>query len=218
MNDLIKITEEQAEAELRTFRADRALAGAAELVMHVRSIAISGDGERGETLPEWTAPMRITAADDSDAVYAQLLNWVDYWTRELGYRPPALARVAWSNQREAQGFRPSTTPEGASALVSVLVTWLRIRREQIQTHPAAPAYEEDVTAFLGELRGRYALEPRKPRPAAPRACTLCGEFAVQADWYGVDVKDVEVKCSMCGHEVPVASYRRVLEWLPERSA
>lgn len=216
----VDLTEEEAEAAVRTHRADGLLALAPELILHVRSIASSGDSERGETLPEWSAPMRITATDDSDAVYVQLLNWVSFWSDALGVKPPAVALVAWANAKEAQGFRAGTSPEGASLLVRLQTSWLRIRRDEIVRHASRVAYEADLIEFLGELRGKYPLEQRAPRKASPRPCEVCGAFAVRAEWWGPDDRDVEVKCQVCEHVVEVeveGSARKVLDWLPDRS-
>jgi hypothetical protein len=219
MNDMLtpEISEEEAAALLRSFRADRMLAKAAEVIVHVRAKATSGDQERGETLNEWSAPMRITSADAADEVYVQLLNWVSFWSAELQVAPPSSAIAAWSNMREAQGFRAGTSPEGAAALVTMQTMWLRLRREEIRAHASGPVYEDDVIRFLGELEGANPLEQRDPRPAYARPCPVCDVFAVRAEWFGPDIRDVAVECSHCGHVIGADSYRAVLSWLPERS-
>ncbi|UOE45490.1 hypothetical protein [Agromyces larvae] len=216
--DLTAETEDQAELRLLRHRARRNLTEAPDLLAHVRAIAISGRTEKGETLPEWAAPMRITAADDSDSVYAQLINWVGYWSEQLKSPPPSATIIAWSNARETQGFQASTTVEGAHLLTAMQTLWLAARDDLIAqyggSYPgAAQSYWADVDRMLRDLRSTYPLAPRPPRLVHPRPCPSCGVAAVSAEWNSEDIHDVQVWCSACGHVIPADSYAGILEWL-----
>jgi hypothetical protein len=193
-------------------RARRALGEASEIAMHVRGIAINGKVERGETLPEWSAPMRITAADDLDEMYAQIINWVIYWAETLEMQPPASTIVAWSNAKEVQGFRAGTTPEGAAMLVRLQTMWLLGRHEQIAGHAAGPDYLLDVSRFVFAINARYPSKEPRPKQVSPRPCPLCGEATVGAEWASEDVLDVTVACEHCGHQID-AKPSNILKWL-----
>ena len=218
MIDAIQETEEERDARIEAARlllerrTQKALQGASELALHVRSLAVNGKTERGETLPEWSAPMRITAVDDLDEVYAQLINWVSFWAETLEVAPPSTAVVAWSNLKEVQGFRAGTTPEGAQFLVRLQTMWLGVHAPQIRDNETVTVYQEDIVNVLGALRGKYPMAPRPPREISERPCTTCGEYSVGAEWNSDDLTDVTVQCAHCGEEYPT-SPRSIIDWL-----
>jgi hypothetical protein len=214
-------------AVLRDRRARRSLREAPGLVMYVRSVSIGGQSERGETLVEWSAPMRIAAADASDAVYAQLVDWVTYWAGVLEVAPPSSAVVASRNFQWAHksagfkdaavlGFKSGTTPEGAYLLVKLLTMWLLTHADRIvavEDAGAVEAYQDDVSRLVRELRGQFPTAPRPQRDVVSRECPKCCVEAVGAEWGSEDVRDVRVFCGSCGFVVPVKTYARVLEWV-----
>lgn len=213
MNDTIEETEDQAAARILAWRCSKALTGAGDLTLHVRSLALNGKTERGETLPEWSAPMRITAVDDVDAMYAQLINWVGFWSEALNSPPPSTAIVAWSNTTEPQGFRAGTSPLGARMLVQLLAMWLNVQAEAIEGHESAEVYRKDIVELLGTLRGRYPLAARPPKPISLRPCPVCDHNAVGAEWGSEDMLDVTVQCEHCGHVLPAAKPSELARWL-----
>jgi len=217
--------ERQAAALLLQSRCRKALAQVPDLIAYVRALSIGGQSERGETLPEWTAPMRITAAQDSDEVYAQLVDWVMFWVESLGSMPPAAAVVAWrdfhgshasAGYRDApiSGFRAGTTSEGAYALTRLLTSWLLIRFPDITEHASGETFFEDVAGFVFKLRAKYPIAPRPPKDVSPRPCPVCGEAAVGAEWNSPDVLDVTIACDHCGHVIE-GTPAQVAKWLPE---
>ncbi len=213
--------EERTEAEVLEWRCSRALREAPELTMHVRSLMVpgNGQGERGEEDPRERAPLRVTPTDVADHLFANLLLWVDYWAEELGEAVPVSASVAWSNYREVQGFRAGTSAEAAAALTARLTRCLESWSVGISRHAQGGVYHSEIVRLVGGVRGMFPLEARPERPVSPRACPTCGEYEVRADWWGVDVGDVEVRCSHCGWRAD-EDYRSLMAWIeaPDREA
>lgn len=211
---------ERAEAEVLEWRCTRALREAPELVMHVRSLIVpgNGQGERGEEDPRERAPLRVTPTDTADHMFANLLLWVDYWAEQLGQALPLPAAAAWSNFREVQGFRAGTTAEGAARLTGRVTRCLLDWSDGIARHTQGGVYHAEVVRLVGEVRGMFPLEVRPERPVSPRACPRCGEREVRADWWGVDRGDVEVRCFHCGWRAD-QDYRALMAWIeaPEQS-
>jgi hypothetical protein len=216
-------TEEQKLARIRHLRAQRALRDAPGLIMYVRSLI--DHTERGEVLAEYASPMRLTATDDADAFYTQLVDWVTNLAEQLDVAPPSTAMVASRNFQRAHqsagftdgqvtGFRAGTTPEGAHMLVRLLTMWLLTHAERISGLPSAEEYETDVTGILWALRGRYPTAPRRRTDVTPRPCSLCGELSVGAEWFSADVHDVVVSCANCGQEVAAGSFGMLaIDWM-----
>lgn len=229
MNDVIAETEEQtierleaervAAAQMTARLAKIALKQAPEIALHVRTMALAARTERGETLPEWSAPMRITAADDVDEMFARLIEWVLFWSTELESVASATAlawtrRVRGSDDFEPVGFRAGTSPEGASLLVQAQTIWLLTRAERIQEHESGEAFMRDVNDFVWAVRAKYPTAPRPPKQTSSRPCPVCGEFAVGAEWKSSDVLDVVVRCDSCGANLPTLP-AQVAKWLEE---
>lgn len=214
MTDTTAVDVELDEATTRALmsaRARRALDEAPGLVAYVRTLVVPSAGGISDGMPraaskEPPAPMRVDALDDSDSVYAQLINWVEFWAEALTVRPPATATVAWRNQREVQGFRPTTTPPGAGQLVGYLTTWLLIRHDDINRHTSGGAYFDDIAAIMWTLRARYPRAPRALRQVMPRPCPVCDHYAFGADWNSEDVADFTLRCEHCGYEEPAKQH------------
>lgn len=204
-------TEDQRIERVQQRRVQMALQHLPEALAYVRSIATNGQVERGETLPEWSAPMRIKAADDSDEVYANLINWVVYFAEDLKLATPSTAAVAWRNFKDTQGFRAGTSPEGALFLTKLQTMWLLVHFEQILAHPYSDNFRKNILELEGALRGAYPRTPGKPKQTHSRPCPVCKVAAVAADWFSSDPLDVRFVCTSCGYEVPPAQVQD--EWL-----
>jgi hypothetical protein len=197
--------------------------------MHVRSLATSGQTERGETLPTWSAPMRISAQDDLDLFYAQLADWVTYWAAVLDLNVPwlltAAARVVAGG--DVQGMRSALSPAGVWSLVNTLTGWLMTRFTAIDAcDPAGMAFQIDMAGLVHWLQAKYGLTEYRERVVAPRPCPICGALAVFVEFYptnsmptperrAVHAWEVEVKCDTCGFMAPIKSAKDVLPWLGE---
>lgn len=204
-------TDDQKRERIQLRRVQNALRHLPDAIGYVHTIAIGGQIERGETLKEWTAPMRITAADDADAAYVQLIEWVEHWSRFLTFAPPAGHAVAWRNlQAEHVGFRAGTTSEGVAFLVKLQTMWLLIRQEQIRLHPHGWNYFTAILDLEAGLRGKYPRSQRKERGTRSRPCPVCGQPSVGADWFSADPLDVRIACTSCGYQVPAAD---VEDWM-----
>lgn len=207
--ETIQETEEDRQERIQKWRLHRALGDAADLLAHVRSIAISGKVERGETLGEWSAPLRVSAVDDADEVYRLLVTWVIRLAREMHVAPPSVAVVAWSLRDEGLavdermlGFRAETTVEGAKLLVGIQTMWLLVHELSIERSVSAESYalyREQVLKGLWQLRVRYPMQQRRERSTEDRECPACGRWMVKASWFTDDMRDAEVRCYGCGH-------------------
>jgi hypothetical protein len=147
----------------------------------------------------------VDAVDESDAAYAQLLNWVAYWSETLHIAPPVTATYAWSNNREVQGFRAGVTPEGAAVLVRNSTMWLLLHQDKIERHQQAGAYFDDVAAIVWDLRKKFPRDGRGPRPVFPRPCPVCGDPSLGVEWRSEHLQDFIVVCSYCGFEGDTAA-------------
>lgn len=84
---------------LAAARARHWLGEAPGLVAYVRTLITPAGAQRSDGLPppaskEAPAPLRLDAVDESDAAYAQLLNWVAYWSETLHIAPSVTATYA----------------------------------------------------------------------------------------------------------------------------
>jgi hypothetical protein len=210
MAEMTLETPQQREARIHHARFIRALNNAPDVAAHVRSIAISGATERGETLPEWTAPMRIQAADDVDDLFAQLLNWVTYWGHAVKQPLPVNQRAFWHGPNEPQGFRPSTTAVEVHRLVQSLTGWLIARNVQLKHDPTWKVYADDVISFTEALDRRYPRAERKKRIQSARPCPVCDQQAVYVEWVSPTSGDALVRCAECMTEFDADPWRELM--------
>lgn len=210
MNDTIEETEEEAAARVLAWRAQRALGDAPELMAHMRELIPTP--ERGEFDRHMWAPMRLTPTDEADQFYANIINWVLTWAEYLTTTPPSSSTVAWANDREVQGFRANTTPQGALVLTRLQTNWLIHHFEEIQQHEHGLRFCRDLVDEITALRGRYPVAPRRPRPVSLRPCPY-GHLAVGADWMGYELTYVEIRCEHCGWVADTPKPSEIIRWL-----
>lgn len=202
------------------WRARRALEEAPEVLAHVRSLVVDTDGrtepgDAGGAVTVWdenegevalagmridSSPLRVSAVDASDQLFAELVNWVTYWAERLGLPAPAAA-VAWSSMREVQGFRAGTTTAGAALLTRLQTMWLLTHHDAISADEYGPQYIADVTAAIWRLRARYPMRERggRDQPSVSRPCPLCKGDTVDVHWFSEeDQERPVVLCSLCG--------------------
>jgi hypothetical protein len=151
-------------------------------------------------LGEPPAPFNTAAVDESDSVYAQLLNWVGYWSEALHIAPPVTATYAWVNSREVQGFRAGVTPDGAALLVRNISVWLLLREDEIEGHEQAVEYFGDVALIVWNLRKMFPRDGRGTRPVFPRPSPVCGDPSRGVEWHSVELADFTLACAYCGFE------------------
>jgi len=204
--EAVQETDEDRQERIQKWRLARALREAPDLLAHVRSIAISGRSERGETLGEWSAPLRITAVDDADAVYALLVSWVIHLAHLIQVSPPSLTVVAWSLRdkdltagEKLLGFRAESTPEGVALLIRTQTMWLLIHQEQIEGTETYDDFRRQTLRALWSLRSRYPMQQRRERSTEDRECPACHRWMVRASWFSDDMRDAQVRCHGCGY-------------------
>lgn len=205
---------------LRAATARRRLEDLPELVTHIRSLVTPTLGGAKDGMPraaskEHPLPMRSDAADDADALWRQLCEWVEHWADVFDVRPPASATAAWRNEKgELIGFRTHLRPEQAGTLTKYLVDWLLIRHEAIASKPSGGHYYDDVSDLQqtvynlkGEPESWYSIAPKYPRaprlqrPVLPRPCPVCDQYAYGAEWpEDGRPEDVILRCEHCGHQ------------------
>lgn len=201
MDTIEQETDEERAERIQRWRLHRALVEAPDLLAHVRSIAIGGRSERGETLGEWTAPMRITAADDVDDVYGQLIDWVVWAAEELKLSPASVSVVAWSIDEKVHGFRAETTIEAARLLTSINTGWMLTHEAQLEGWANYMAFRDDVLQLLWSLRAKYPMQKGREKVTTGRECPACGEHSVSASWWSEEMREVDVSCAACGYQL-----------------
>lgn len=218
---------------LKAATARRRLEDLPELVAHIRTLVVPTLGGAGDGMPraaskEPPLPMRADAADDADAIWRQLCEWVDYWSGVFDVKPPAAATAAWRNEDgDLLGFRPHLTPPGAGALTKYLVDWLLVRHEAIASKPSGELYYDDVADLQqvdheretrSSIWGKYPRAARRQRPVLPRPCPVCDHYAFGAEWpAGGRPEDVVLRCEVCGHQddTPLATSRSARQVIVE---
>ncbi len=190
---------------LAAARARQRLEEVPGLIAYVRTLVVPQTLQRSDGLPraaskEPPAPFNTAAVDESDSVYAQLLNWVSYWSETLRIAPPVTASYAWVNSREVQGFRAGVTPEGAALLVRNISIWLLLHEDEIQRHDQAAEYFGDVASIVWNLRKRFPRNGRGTRPVFPRPCPVCGDPSMGVEWRSEELADFTLACAYCGFE------------------
>ncbi|WP_416394207.1 MULTISPECIES: hypothetical protein [unclassified Curtobacterium] len=191
---------------LSAARAHQRLDEAPGLVAYVRTLVTPAGAQRSDGQPrpaskEAPAPLRVDAVDAADSTYAQLLNWVSYWSEALHIAPPVTATYAWSNVNETQGFRAGITPEGAGILVRNVTVWLLTHQDKIERHEYAGGYFEDVASIIWDLRKKFPRSGRGTRPVVPRPCPVCSnDETMGVEWQSEQLTDFTLSCSYCGFE------------------
>ncbi len=216
-DDPMTMTDEQLaaqlaerEAHVRRARARYELLGAAELVRHVRALALptDGRGEPGEVYRPQSSPLPVSKVDDADGAYGWMLEWAHYWSEQLQVKLPTQAVISYTGDPGLHlGFRAGVTPDGAHGLTRMLAMWLLLRFDAIAEHEQGADFFETVFVMFRGLANRYpmeALEPHRQRPVDPRQCPTCGSWEVGAHWPSDDPKavlDVEIGCGHCGETI-----------------
>lgn len=238
MTELAQLTDadrEQQEAEafahVRDLRARKALGIIPDVIFHIRTLieAAAGRSERGVEISVESTPLIAQWVDDSDELYANLVDWVGYWARQMETMPTATAAVAWRSfddshssignvDNTVNGFKAGTTPAGARMLTRLQTMWLLGKNPQILLHPSASVYQDGITDIIYKLRSRYPTAPRPERLVSPRVCEVCGQPEMVAEWPedgSQDVHDVVIHCGGdlgCGRVIETTP-KEIAKWL-----
>lgn len=188
VDDSLTMETEDVEAvrQLLQVRARRALLGAPDLAFHLRFEATPLDGrtERGVAVPVERTPILSGLVDAADELYAVLHSWVDYFR---GANPDVI-HPGWRADRYGEatviGLPANISPEGARAMVKVLVLWLQQRELTVFEHTMGPVFQDEVAALVWRLRAANRLTKVRDRVVSVRPCPVCGEFEVAAEFFG----------------------------------
>lgn len=181
------------------------LMNAPDRIAHVRGLVTPravrvSDGQPRAFSSEPPLPIRSDALEASDRVYAQLLNWVRYWSAELGIEMPATATAAWATDGGPQGFRSTVTAPGAYALTWALTSWLLIHHDTIREQPEADEYIAQVDSMLFQIGARFPMDAPQPKAVLPRPCPVCGMPTMHIERHSEAVTDISIVCSYCRFE------------------
>ena len=182
-------------------------AGNFELTERVQS---SGDGP--------PAPLRVSALDSSDALFAKLATIIDEVAEKLNVPKPSL-RV-WMGASEVQGSRPASA-FAARGQAEAVTGWLSDRLEAIAALPFAAAIHDDLTVGhddspgVYKLLGQYGSEERKPRPSQKRECPLCGKREVFLAHPSIFNDDPMILCGLCGWLADLEEFKGATEMFRE---
>jgi len=187
---------------MANMRAAVTPAGNFELTERVQS---SGDGP--------PAPLRVSALDSSDALFAKLATIIDEVSEKLNVPKPSM-RV-WMGSSEVQGFRPVSVI-AARQQVSQLTGWLSNRLESIAALPFVAAIHDDITMGhidspgVYKLTGQYGSEERKPKLSEKRDCPICGKREV---FLALSIFDDEpmILCGLCGWLADLEKFKGATE-------
>lgn len=226
-DDVMELTEEQAAARLRAARVRKALLVAPAVVEHLRALTRPSDGrtERGVDVREESTPLLTWIADDADAVYTLLVEWVRAWSLALNVPAPSSTVIAWRRYHlfddgtrgsNVLGFPAWVTPRNARDLVSAASRWLSKHGDEIERDPDAAAYQDDVANAVWRLRVGYGLLDdlsiaRRLETPLGRECPKCHAEAVHAEFFGGSLtaaelrgealleewRGIEVRCAAC---------------------
>ncbi|AYG02388.1 hypothetical protein [Gryllotalpicola protaetiae] len=207
-------TEEQASEERLWWITRSALHQAPELILHVRSLAISGRTERGEVLPAWSAPMKLQAMQDADEMFGAVHTWAVYYADLWGEAPPLERWRPYRREGDqvVLGFGAGVTAERARTLLSDYSIWLGVRLDRIRRDEQfGHTFAADATTLFDGLNARYPRAPRPERQQRPRPCPVCGEVEVTAVWRGAD--QLLVRCGLCGWQPDPKPLARLMQWV-----
>ena len=180
-----------------------------ELTERVQS---SGDGP--------PAPLRISALDASDALFAKLATIIDEVAEKLNIPSPSIRK--WMGPVEVQGLRP-VSAFAARGQAEALTGWLLNRLDAIAGLPTAGFIHDDLTMGhddspgVYKLTGQYGSEERKPKPSQKRECPVCGQFEVFVAHPSIFNNDPMILCGLCGWLADLEKYKGAAEMFREAS-
>jgi hypothetical protein len=150
---------------------------------------------------EAPAPLNLGPLDASDALFAKLHSWVEYFAEALHVGTPTV--LTWANAREVQGSR-TVTVEVAAANASTLAGWLLARADQILATTSAVALYDDIVMGQDDARGVFSLAAQyginaRPAPQADmRECPECEHWTVFLKQPNSFDAEYAVICGRCG--------------------
>ena len=181
-----------------------------ELTERVQS---SGDGP--------PAPLRISAVDAADALFAKLATIIDEVAEKLNIPSPSIRK--WMGPVEVQGLRP-VSAFAARGQAEVLTGWLLNRLDAIAGLPSAGFIHDDITVGhddspgVYKLTGQYGSEERKPKPSQKRECPVCGKREVFLAHPSTFNFDPMILCEHCEWVADMEKWKPAVDMFKEALA
>lgn len=156
---------------------------------------ISGNGDGSP------APLRLSALDASDALFAKLVSWTEVISDALKTPQPSIA--VWINFKEIQGMRGPITLTETHELCSQLTDWFHVRLEEITSLNIATDIHDDICYGWEDSPGvfansaKYGIKRPPLRKADKRECPNCGKHEVFVRWPDKFENDLQVLCPEC---------------------
>lgn len=197
-----------------------ALQQAPDLLQHLAHLVIKGRFDDGQPVSTdvQSTPGRIAPLDQIDALFKWLWQESEYWGTRAGFMSLDYM-VRLGENLQVLGPRGVVgTPEGGDILQvwgttlvnRILDQWETITIEfgaaNLWGQMEARAWLDDVDEHLLKPLAMWSLESRKPVPARPRQCPVCGRWDVWAD-----LDSLTTVCKACKKVVEVELWMSVKE-------
>lgn len=165
-------------------------------VARISSDSARYGGERVSSSREGApVPFRVDAMDDSDDLWAALVQYTANVAELLDEPGPGGVALTWRSRGEAAGIPSSATLRDVRFAAFEIVAWILQRVEAIASLQQLEGTEDFLFWRIRSFRARYTS---RPKPQAQGFCDHCGETAVVSEWTGGDGTVLASRCSACG--------------------
>ncbi|WP_449278013.1 hypothetical protein [Leucobacter sp. GX24907] len=152
-------------------------------------------------------PYNTQAADDADALYAELVLFAREVAEHTGYPSPRPVRAGhWQGRHEPQGL-PSCRPDEAFGWSTEIRNWLTNLIHDLELMAADGALGDAPTHLVQTIRKMRARYPRsEPQFKAyrPRSCPICQQPTILPVW-GTEGLEA-MQCDTCKKVFPSSRY------------
>jgi hypothetical protein len=161
------------------------------------------------------ATLNVTAVQDADDLYGLLVRWATDFGRYLKNLPGIVALYADAD-RDAVRLPHLRSTAFKVGLVAEVAGWLRSHEAGISAVPGSAVFESDLDENMRTWLARWPLEI--VNPTLPRACPVCGRYAVRVAWADREgaYDEYRAECGACGsivRQTPAFHELRDLETL-----
>ncbi|WP_382307321.1 hypothetical protein [Herbiconiux sp. UC225_62] len=196
-----------------------------QLIAHIRSLVVpsmeSARGPRVSGTRDAPIPLRPEPVEDADELYAQVVNWVISFARQLGIMPPPSVLPVLTAEQDAVRLPVyGWNPEAAEWLLRDAAVWYELHETRIVTTLpplTVKAWCEDIGSIVRHYRSKYPQAERAKRKPERRPCEVCQSVAVVVEFFPTGW---HVACTHCGNVVPAEQHDEAVDWaqtsIPQR--